>query len=82
VNTARIAVFVVIALAVTVSANLILLGIANGPREPVGQLTPRAGIVKLPPPSATTTLPTSRPSSTTPAGQPGRSESRGSQQDD
>jgi hypothetical protein len=47
---ARIAVFVVIALAVALTANLVLLDIANGPKDPVGQLSPRAGIVGLPAP--------------------------------
>jgi hypothetical protein len=51
----RIAVLVVIALAVALTANLVLLDIANGPRDPVGQLNPRAGIVRLPAPATTTT---------------------------
>jgi len=51
---ARIALFVVIALAVALTANLVLLDIANGPKDPVGQLSPRAGIVRLPAPSTTT----------------------------
>jgi hypothetical protein len=52
---ARIALFVVIALAVALTANLVLLDIANGPKDPVGQLSPRAGIVRLPAPVTTTT---------------------------
>jgi hypothetical protein len=54
-GTARIALLVVIALGVALAANLVLLGIANGPRDPVGQLNPRAGIVRLPAPITTTT---------------------------
>ena len=54
-NTARIVLLVVIALAVALTANLVLLDIANGPRDPVGQLNPRAGIVRLPVPVTTTT---------------------------
>jgi hypothetical protein len=52
---ARIAVLVVLALAVALTGNLVLLDIANGPRDPVGQLNPRAGIVRLPAPAITTT---------------------------
>jgi len=52
---ARIALLVVISLAVALTANLVLLDIANGPKDPVGQLNPRAGIVRLPAPVTTTT---------------------------
>jgi hypothetical protein len=52
---ARIALLVVIALAVALTANIVLLGIANGPRDPVGELNPRAGVVRLPAPVTTTT---------------------------
>jgi hypothetical protein len=52
---ARIALLLAIALAVALTANLVLLDIANGPRDPVGQLNPRAGIVRLPAPVTTTT---------------------------
>jgi hypothetical protein len=51
---ARIALLVVIALAVALTANIVLLGIANGPRDPVGQLNPRAGVIRLPNPVTTT----------------------------
>ena len=54
-TAARIALLVVIALAVAVTANLVLLDMANGPKDPVGQLNPRAGIVKLPAHATTTT---------------------------
>jgi hypothetical protein len=54
-NAARIALFVVIALAVALTVNLVLLDIATGPKDPVGQLSPRAGIVRLPVVPATTT---------------------------
>jgi hypothetical protein len=63
VNVARIALFFVVALAVALTANLVLLNIANGPKDPVGRLSPRAGLVKLPPlttaqpPAQTTTQP-------------------------
>jgi hypothetical protein len=79
VTAARIAAFVLIALAVAVTANLVLLGIANGPNDPVGQLSPRAGIVKLP---TATTTPT--PTTTRPLPAPGRGGEggRGSHQDD
>jgi hypothetical protein len=52
---ARIALLVVIALAVALTANIVLLGIANGPRDPVGQLNPRAGVIRLPNPATPTT---------------------------
>ena len=84
---ARIALFVVIALAVALTANLVLLDIANGPKDPVGQLSPRAGIVKLSVPvttsthapirTQTVTVPTPAPAP--PRGGEGR---RGSRQDD
>ena len=80
VTAARIAVFVLIALAVAVAANLVLLGIANGPNDPVGQLSPRAGIVKLPTTMQTTpTPPTTRP--LPPSRQRGEG-ARGAHQDD
>jgi hypothetical protein len=63
-NTARIALFVVIALAVALTVNLVLLDIATGPKDPVGQLSPRAGIVKLPAAPATTTTTTTHTTTT------------------
>lgn len=77
---ARIALLVVIALAVALTANLVLLDIANGPKDPVGQLNPRAGIVKL---RVIATTPTPR-TQTVPAPLPRKDgeASRGSHQDD
>ena len=85
---ARIALLLAIALAVALTANLVLLDIANGPRDPVGQLNPRAGIVRLPAPVTTTQAPTRTP--TVPVHVPvpvpvpprGGEGSRGSHQDD
>jgi hypothetical protein len=52
-TAARIGVFVLLAVAIAVAANLALLRVATGPRDPVGRLTPQAGLVRLPsPPSA------------------------------
>jgi hypothetical protein len=87
VNTAaRIAAFLVIALAVALTANLVLLDIANGPRDPVGQLNPRAGLVRLPSPSTTTTQPAPTRTQTVPVLVPvpgrGGEGPRGSRQDD
>jgi hypothetical protein len=78
-SAARIALLVVIALAVALTANLVLLDIANGPKDPVGQLTPRAGIVRLP---VVTTTPTR--TQTVPVPHPRRDGEarRGSHQDD
>lgn len=84
-TAARIALLVVIALAVALTANLVLLDIANGPKDPVGQLSPRAGIVRLPVPVTTTTQTPTRtqtvpvPVPVSPRGGEGR---RGSHQDD
>jgi hypothetical protein len=58
---ARIALLVVIALAVALTANIVLLGIANGPSDPVGQLNPPAGVIRLPAPVTTTTQAPTRP---------------------
>jgi hypothetical protein len=82
VNAARIALFVVVALAVALTVNLVLLDIANGPRDPVGHLSPRAGIVRLPSPvtaTTTTTTTTIRPTPVSPRHGEG---SHGSRQDD
>jgi hypothetical protein len=84
---ARIALFVVIALAVALTANLVLLDIANGPKDPVGQLSPRAGIVRLPVPVTTTTQAPARTQTVTvpappPAPPRGGEGPRGSHQDD
>ena len=82
---ARIALFVAIALAVALTANLVLLDIANGPKDPVGRLSPRAGITTPPAPEpATTTTQVPAPAQTVPVEAPPREHdgSRGSHQDD
>jgi hypothetical protein len=80
---ARIALLVVIALAVALTANLVLLDIANGPKDPVGQLNPRAGIVRLPAPVTTTTQAPTRTQTAPVPVPPRRGEGpRGSHQDD
>ena len=84
-SAARIALFLVIALAVALTANLVLLDIANGPKDPVGQLNPRAGIVRIPAPATTTQAPPTR-TQTVPVPVPlpprGGEGSHGSHQDD
>jgi hypothetical protein len=54
----RIGLVVALALAAAVVVNLVLLGVANGPNDPVGKLSPRAGLIRLP------TTPTAPVSST------------------
>ncbi len=44
----RVGLVLVLALAAAVAANIVLLGVATGPEDPVGRLSPRAGIVELP----------------------------------
>jgi len=80
---ARIGLLAVIALAVALTANIVLLDIANGQKDPVGQLSPRAGIVRLPAPVTTTTQ-TPTPTQTVPVPVPKRDGEgpRGSNQDD
>jgi len=63
VNILRIGVVLVLALAAAVAANIVLLGVASGPKDPVGRLSPRAGLVHVPARSATVTVPT-RPAHT------------------
>ena len=57
---ARVAFFALVAVVAAVTANLVLLGIATGPKDPVGTLSPRAGLVLLPTlpaaPTTTTTI--------------------------
>jgi hypothetical protein len=58
----------VVAVAVAVAANILLLGIAAGPKDPVGTLSPHAGLVVLPPRRAaptTTTMVMTPPATTT-----------------
>jgi hypothetical protein len=85
-GTARIALLLLVALGVALAANLVLLGIANGPRDPVGQLNPRAGIVRLPVPITTTTTQAPTRTETIPAPVPAPRRDgegqRGSHQDD
>ena len=54
-SAARVAFFALVAVVVAATANLVLLGIATGPKDPVGTLSPRAGLVRLPAPPAATT---------------------------
>jgi hypothetical protein len=75
-NAARIVLFVVVAVALAVTANLVLLGIATGPKDPVGRLTPQAGLVRLPVPA---TKPP--PARTTPAPSDGERSGRSTQDD-
>jgi hypothetical protein len=85
-TAARIALFVVVAVALAVTANLVLLGIATGPKDPVGRLTPQAGLVVLPSPVTTTaplaTTPARTSSEPPPAHHGGETADRSSQQDD
>ena len=85
-SAARIALFLVIALAVALTANLVLLDIANGAKDPVGQLNPRAGIVRIPAPVTTTTTQAPTRTQTVPVPVPvppsGGEGSHGAHQDD
>ena len=66
-SAARVAFFALVAVVVAVTANLVLLGIATGPKDPVGTLSPRAGLVRLPAlPAATTTTTTATTTITIP----------------
>ena len=53
VSIIRVGLVLVLALAAAVAANIVLLGVATGPEDPVGRLSPRAGIVELPASSST-----------------------------
>jgi hypothetical protein len=66
VNTLRLGLVLVLALAAAVVANLVLLGVATGPRDPVGRLSPRAGLIELPASTATTPATSRRGTSTRP----------------
>ena len=59
VNVLRVGLVLVLALVAAVVANLVLLGVATGPNDPVGKLSPRAELIRLPP---TTTSPQTTPS--------------------
>jgi len=58
----RVGLVLVVALAAAVVTNFVLLGVATGPNDPVGRLSPRAGIVEVP-----ATTPTPRAAPTAPA---------------
>jgi hypothetical protein len=64
-NVLRVGLVLVLALVAAVVANLVLLGVATGPNDPVGKLSPRAELVRLPPTSKTTQTPAPPPSQTT-----------------
>ena len=85
-TAARIVLFVVVAVALAVTANLVLLGIATGPKDPVGRLTPQAGLVRLPSPVTTTAPLATTPAGTSPASPParhdGETSDRSARQDD
>lgn len=61
-NTFRVGLVLVAALVAAVVANVVLLGVANGPHDPVGRLSPRAGLVQLPAVTPTTTTAQTTPS--------------------
>jgi hypothetical protein len=63
VNAVRIGVVLVLAVAAAVVANVVLLGVATGPNDPVGKLSPRAGLVQ--PPTSTGPTPTTSTGTTT-----------------
>ena len=55
----RVGLVLVLVLAAAVVANIALLGVASGPKDPVGRLSPRAGLVQVPAGSSTATTPSS-----------------------
>jgi hypothetical protein len=82
---ARVGLLVVVALALALAVNLLLLDIANGPKDPVGQLSPRASIVRLPVVPIPTTAKTTQTRPATqkvPTPQRGGEGRRSSHQDD
>ena len=75
----RIGLVLVLAVAAAVVANVVLLGVATGSNDPVGKLSPRAGLIRLP--STTPTMPTTTTTpTTTTSSDDGKSRGRG--QDD
>ena len=64
-NTLRVGLVLLLALVAAVVANLVLLGVATGPNDPVGRLSPRAELVRLPPTNKTTQTSPPPPSRTT-----------------
>lgn len=77
-NSLRIAFVLVFAVAVAVVANVVLLGVATGSNDPVGKLSPRAGLVRLPATTSTTPSNPKPPTGTTTT----PSDDRGHGQDD
>ena len=63
----RVGLVLALALAAAVVANIVLLGVASGPKDPVGRLSPRAGLVQVPAGSSTVTTPPSRSVPTRPS---------------
>lgn len=63
-NALRAALVLVLALVAAVVANVILLGVAIGPNDPVGKLSPRAELIQLPP-TTTSARTTPSPGGTT-----------------
>ena len=59
VSILRVGLVLVVVLAAAVAANIVLLGVASGPKDPVGRLSPRAGLVRVPVGSSTVTTPSS-----------------------
>ena len=55
VSILRVGLVLVLVLAAAVAANIVLLGVASGPKDPVGRLSPRAGLVRVPVGSSTVT---------------------------
>ena len=47
-NVLRVGLVLVLALVAAIVANLVLLGFATGPNDPVGKLSPRADLIRLP----------------------------------
>ena len=64
-NALRVGLMLVLALVAAVVANLVLLGVATGPNDPVGKLSPRAELVRLPPTNTTVKTTPPQPSRTT-----------------
>ncbi len=59
VSILRVGLVLVLVLAAAVAANIVLLGVASGPKDPVGRLSPNAGFVQVPVGSSTVTTPSS-----------------------
>ena len=61
----RVGLVLVLALAAAVAANIVLLNVATGPKDPVGKLSPTAGLVHVPAAGTPATSGTPRGSETT-----------------